>query len=430
MTVGAELAQARERLGLSREEISSRTKISVERLTAIELEDVAALPPLVYLKGFVREFAAAVNLDPEDTTRRYVAALDDVAGLMSATVPDLPFAPADAELSPLVMPHIEQPRSPAVTRSLLGIDDVPPLEPLTMDEFPTEQPAVDGQPRVAGQPRMGRMAIVAVVALLIGFLVSSNTSFLKSWWARTRGAGPARADVSRADAPPRAAATAPSASSPIDAAPAAQPATPRAAADDIARAAAAPAAPIAPDAPGARTAPVAPAAPAPVAPVARTAPDAPVPPVAPAAPTPAAPDAPVARTAPDAPVAPVAPVLSGSWSLTTRIEATDYAAFNNMNLGYRIQLQQQGDRITGRGFKWMENGKAIPARGRTPIEIEGIRSGDRLELRFTERGTRRTSSGTFVMEVAADGSLRGQFASTSANSSGSSVARRVSPDTR
>jgi hypothetical protein len=72
----------------------------------------------------------------------------------------------------------------------------------------------------------------------------------------------------------------------------------------------------------------------------------------------------------------------------------------------------------------METGKAIPPRSRTPIVIEGIRRGDRLELRFTEHGTARTSTGTFVLELGADGALRGQFASTSANSTGSSIARR------
>ena len=101
------------------------------------------------------------------------------------------------------------------------------------------------------------------------------------------------------------------------------------------------------------------------------------------------------------------------------------SAFENMNLGFRLQLQQDGERISGRGIKWMENGKLIPERSRTSIFIGGIRRGNRLELRFTEHGTARTSTGTFVMDVGDDGTLRGQFASTSANSSGSTIARRV-----
>jgi hypothetical protein len=117
--------------------------------------------------------------------------------------------------------------------------------------------------------------------------------------------------------------------------------------------------------------------------------------------------------------------LTGSWSWTTRVEITDVAAFENMNLGFRLQLQQTGDRIKGRGLKWMENGKLIPAGSRTPIIVDGERRGDRLELRFTEHGARRRSSGTFVMDIGPDGTLRGQFASTSANSSGSAIAHRL-----
>ena len=122
--------------------------------------------------------------------------------------------------------------------------------------------------------------------------------------------------------------------------------------------------------------------------------------------------------------------LTGNWSLTTRIEVTDVSAFENMNLGFRLQLQQDGERISGRGIKWMENGKLIPERSRTSIFIGGIRRGNRLELRFTEHGTARTSTGTFVMDVGDDGALRGQFASTSANSSGSTIARRVTAEER
>ena len=68
MPVCAELANARQTLGLSLEEIARRTKISVERLSAIETADVAQLPAFVYLKGFLRAYAVEVQLDPDDIT--------------------------------------------------------------------------------------------------------------------------------------------------------------------------------------------------------------------------------------------------------------------------------------------------------------------------------------------------------------------------
>src|SRR5262245_6739517 len=76
MTVGVELAQARERHGLSLESVSHRTKISVERLSAIERGDLAQLPERVYLKGFLRAYAAEVHLDGNDVAQRYLAELD------------------------------------------------------------------------------------------------------------------------------------------------------------------------------------------------------------------------------------------------------------------------------------------------------------------------------------------------------------------
>ena len=118
--------------------------------------------------------------------------------------------------------------------------------------------------------------------------------------------------------------------------------------------------------------------------------------------------------------------LSGWWTLNNRVEFTSYQAFNNLRLGYRLRLEQHGSRISGTGYKWMENGTILPVSRRTPISLEGIRNGRRLDLNFSERGARRTSRGTFVMEVAADGTLYGMFVSDAANSQGTSLGSRAS----
>jgi hypothetical protein len=73
----------------------------------------------------------------------------------------------------------------------------------------------------------------------------------------------------------------------------------------------------------------------------------------------------------------------------------------------------------------MEDGKPLPARSRTPIAVEGTLTGRRLELSFTERGALRTTAGTFVMNVADDGTLRGSFMSDAAQAQGTSMARRI-----
>jgi hypothetical protein len=119
--------------------------------------------------------------------------------------------------------------------------------------------------------------------------------------------------------------------------------------------------------------------------------------------------------------------LSGRWTLTNRVESSSYAPYTGMNVGFHLQLQQDGTRVTGAGQKWMENGRPLPPGRRTPISVEGTLTGNRLELTFNERGTRRTSAGTLVMTVAADGTMQGTFASDAANAQGTSLARRAEP---
>lgn len=75
MDVGSELRQARERQGLSLQQISNTTKISLRVLQAIEAADAARLTAPVFTRSFVRSYAAQVGLDPDDTSRRYLEQL-------------------------------------------------------------------------------------------------------------------------------------------------------------------------------------------------------------------------------------------------------------------------------------------------------------------------------------------------------------------
>src|SRR5215471_3607056 len=72
MDVGLELRQARERRGLSLQQVSKITKISVPVLQAIEAADDARLPAPVFTRSFVKTYAAEVGLDRDDTLRRYL----------------------------------------------------------------------------------------------------------------------------------------------------------------------------------------------------------------------------------------------------------------------------------------------------------------------------------------------------------------------
>lgn len=69
---GALLRKVRESQGTELDEIASRTKISINYLRAVESEDFAKLPALVYTRGFVHEIARCLDLDPTQVTRTYL----------------------------------------------------------------------------------------------------------------------------------------------------------------------------------------------------------------------------------------------------------------------------------------------------------------------------------------------------------------------
>lgn len=69
---GSTLRAVRESQGLELKQISRRTKINLAYLEAVESDDFAALPALVYVRGFVAEMAKCLRLDPVHVAHTYV----------------------------------------------------------------------------------------------------------------------------------------------------------------------------------------------------------------------------------------------------------------------------------------------------------------------------------------------------------------------
>lgn len=70
------LKKAREKNGLSLEQVASQTRIPESHLHALESEDFANLPAKVFVKGFVRSYAKVLALDEEETLQRFLEASD------------------------------------------------------------------------------------------------------------------------------------------------------------------------------------------------------------------------------------------------------------------------------------------------------------------------------------------------------------------
>jgi cytoskeletal protein RodZ len=76
---GARLRRVREERGLSLHTMADATKISVRTLEALERNDIARLPGGIFSRGFVREYALQVGLDPEATIVEFMASFPDAS---------------------------------------------------------------------------------------------------------------------------------------------------------------------------------------------------------------------------------------------------------------------------------------------------------------------------------------------------------------
>ncbi len=90
---GDTLRQARVSKGVTLREAEQATRINRHHLAALEEEDFAVLPPLIYQRGIVRNYSAYLELDPGKTLAMFDEARggDAAADLVAAVKPlDMP----------------------------------------------------------------------------------------------------------------------------------------------------------------------------------------------------------------------------------------------------------------------------------------------------------------------------------------------------
>jgi cytoskeletal protein RodZ len=72
--LGELLQEARQNKGVSLEEVEEELRIRMKYLQALEEEDLSIMPPEVYVKGFLRNYAIYLGLDPEEVRALYYKA--------------------------------------------------------------------------------------------------------------------------------------------------------------------------------------------------------------------------------------------------------------------------------------------------------------------------------------------------------------------
>lgn len=150
---GPELRRARERRGLALEEIAETTKVNVALFRGLENNDVSRWPSGLFRRAFIRSYAQAVGLDPEDTCRRFVRFFPEEGD----TVPEMRAVPPPAAAAPL------QPVAPAG----------PPAD----EETPRLVLAAVPPPGRSGLSAWSRLA-AALVDLALGVLAGGLAGWL------------------------------------------------------------------------------------------------------------------------------------------------------------------------------------------------------------------------------------------------------------
>jgi len=151
---GAWLQREREMREISLREIADTSKISLRYLQALEDERFDLLPAQVFAKGFLRQYARYVGLDPEETVNFYLAASRseaEEADSQPASAPARPFPfvlaalAAAAVLIAVAWALTRLDRDPAeeaegLLTSVPAVEETPAIK-LLDEEPPEEAPA-------------------------------------------------------------------------------------------------------------------------------------------------------------------------------------------------------------------------------------------------------------------------------------------------
>lgn len=146
--IGQILREAREAKGLSLEDIQAKTRINTRFLEALESGQYGALPTPVHVRGFLKNYARALGLDPQPLLARYEASQGK----------EIPVAPQRmAEITP---------DNPLPDRM-----DQPFFDPVNME---VEGRGVLGNSGGGGAGTSGLLQIFIIVALLVALALVAN----------------------------------------------------------------------------------------------------------------------------------------------------------------------------------------------------------------------------------------------------------------
>ncbi|MDE3154864.1 MAG: helix-turn-helix domain-containing protein [Acidobacteriota bacterium] len=94
-TLGARLRRQREAQDVALTLIADRTKIKLSLLEALERDDVSHWPTGIFRRAYIRDYAQAIGLPPEDVLREFLAVHPDPDDACPAEADTAPAAPGE-----------------------------------------------------------------------------------------------------------------------------------------------------------------------------------------------------------------------------------------------------------------------------------------------------------------------------------------------
>jgi hypothetical protein len=99
LSFGTRLRLERERRRITLDSIAANTKIGLPLLAGLERDDVSRWPSGIFRRSFIREYATAIGLDPDGTTREFLKRFPDPG----ESTPFVPARVADAPVLRLTL---------------------------------------------------------------------------------------------------------------------------------------------------------------------------------------------------------------------------------------------------------------------------------------------------------------------------------------
>jgi transcriptional regulator with XRE-family HTH domain len=153
---GPRLRRERERRKIALESIAENSKISVSLFEEMERDDVSRWPAGIFRRSFIRAYAQAVGLDPDETARQFIERFPD---------PNDPDHHQQFTLTPAAGPTTAGPTSAAPTST---------ASPSTANSSTASPPPDPGPiPRVAPSDRLMAIAWDAGFVITLGLLLDA-----------------------------------------------------------------------------------------------------------------------------------------------------------------------------------------------------------------------------------------------------------------